>query len=220
MNVEEYRARYQDTDDPAPGWDAIDARLQPIYGDQQPLHWAPDVPASLGGADPIDGISAYACADGGVDHLHFVTYGYSNLYYDEEAIGGEFSKFGFEMTFRLKSALPPTEEPKWVCNLLQNVAKYVFKSGKHFESGQFVGAGGPIRAGHPTQIVGLAFLNDPTLDPIDTPHGRVEFVQAFGITQGELDSLKSKSRTATEIVEARRATNPLLVTDLERRDVA
>lgn len=218
MNVEEYRARYEGQTDAAPGWEAIDERLHPIYGDQEPQHWAPNVPASMGGDDPIDGISAYACSDGGVDHLHFVTYGYSNLYYDDESVGKDFSGFGFEMTFRLKSPLPPTEEPMWVCSLLQNVARYVFKSGKHFEAGQWIPAGGPIRADYPTAIVGLAFLNDPTLDPIDSPHGQVEFVQAFGLTQGEVDALKAKSRTATEIVESHRATNPLLVTDLERRD--
>jgi hypothetical protein len=215
MNVEEYRARYADRDDIAPGWEAIDEALRAIYGEQEPKHWATNVPASLGGEDPIDGISSYACRDGG-DHLHFVTYGYSNLYYDDASVGKDFSGFGFEMTFRLKSPLPPAQEPMWVCNLLQNIARYVFKSGKHFQAGQWIPAGGPIRADYPTAIVGLAFLDDPKLDPIDTPHGRVEFVQAFGLTQSEVDALKAKTRTATEIVEAHRATNPLLVTDLDR----
>ena len=64
----------------------------------------------LGGPDPIDGISAYSC-DGDIDHLHFITFGYSSLYYDEESVGGDFRKFGFEMTFRLASNLPPKSDP-------------------------------------------------------------------------------------------------------------
>jgi hypothetical protein len=67
-------------------------------------------------------------------------------------------------------------------------------------------------------IVGLAFLYDPKLEPLDSPHGRVEFIQAFGITQSELDSLKDIKQTAEAIIERRRKTNPLLVTDLARKN--
>lgn len=35
-------------------------------------------------------------------HHHIVSYGLSELYYNEECAGKEFSKFGFEFTFRLK----------------------------------------------------------------------------------------------------------------------
>ena len=103
-------------------------------------------------------------------------------------------------------------------NLLQNLARYVFESGKWFANYHWIPANGPIRADHQTDIVGLAFLNDPTLRPIDSHHGRVEFVQAFGLTQNEIDSLKAKTRTCEQIVEHHRVTNPLLVTDLARRN--
>ena len=53
---------------------------------------------------------------------------------------------------------------------------------------------------------------------LDSPHGRVEFIQAFGITQTELDSLKDIKQDAEEIIERRRKTNPLLVTDLARKN--
>jgi len=172
----------------------------------------------LGGPDPIDGIRAYQCTDGEVDHLHFVTYGYTTLYYDEEAVGKEYSRFGFEMTFRLASRLPPAEDPIWVCNLLQNLARYVFECGKWFEQYHWIPANGPIRANYQTEIVALAFLNDPTLEAVDSPHGRVEFIQAFGITQSELDSFKDTKHTAAAVIERYRKTNPLLVTDLSRKD--
>ena len=171
--------------------------------------------------DPIDGISAYQCSDGGVDHLHFITYGYTSLYYyddDEESVEGDFSRFGFEMTFRLASVLPPKEEPIWVCNLLQNLARYVFESGRWFEPNHWIPANGPICLDYPTDIVGLLFLPDPVLKPIATPHGRVEFLQALGITQNELNALINKTTCSEEIINFHKQTNPMLITDLKRKN--
>ncbi len=150
--------------------------------------------------------------------MHFVTFGYSSLYYDEESVGSDFSKFGFEMTFRLASSLPPNEEPMWVCNLLQNLARYVFQSGKWFDNYHWIPANGPIRAGYATDIVGLAFVYDTKLQALETPHGHVDFIQAFGITQSELNSLMNKTKKCEEIIELHRKSNPLLVTDLARKD--
>ena len=216
MDLEEYKQRF--SDDSSPGWDEINVSLHDVYGDQEPKHWGTIISHMLGGPDPLDGISAYSCDHCGIDHLHFVTFGYTCLYYDEEAVGGDFSRFGFEMTFRLASTLPPTEEPIWVCNLLQNLARYVFDSGKWFDNYHWIPANGPIRADYDTDIVGLAFLTDPTIQAVDSPHGHIDFIQAFGITKSELDSLMNKTRTCEDIVEFHRKTNPLLVTDLTRKD--
>lgn len=213
-DIDEYKSRF--ADDSAPGWDALTDRLRAVYGEQEPRHWGTLISHRLGGPDPLDGISAYDCGDGGTPHLHFVTFGYSNLYYDEEAAGGEYSGYGFEMTFRLAPPPAAPEEPMWAAVLLQKLARYVFSSGRCFEAGHWA-ATGPIRADEPTDVVGLAFLADPTLAPVETPHGRVEFVQAFGITAGELERLKGKEATAEEILAAHRRANPLLVTDLGRK---
>ena len=216
MDINQYRKLY-DAEDAAPGWDAIDSRLEEVYGSKEPRHWATLHKAMLGGPDPLDGISAYESNAGGISHLHFCTYGYSELYYNEEAVGKYCSGFGFEMTFRLASPLPPTEEPSWVLNLLQNLARYVFNSGKWFEEYHWIPANGPIRLESDTDIVGLAFTLDPELQAIETPHGTVEFIQAFGITSAELASLKAKSRSSQDIIEEQRRLNPMLVTDLARR---
>ena len=180
-------------------------------------HWGTLIMHRLGGPDPLDGISAYQCSDGGIAHLHFVTYGYTSLYYDEESVGSEFSGFGFEMTFRLAGNPRAGEDPIWVCNMLQNLARYVFDSGRWFEPFHWIPANGPIKADAETDIVGLAFLSDPTLLAVDSPHGRVEFVQAFGITQSELDSFQDTRHTAEELIDYHRKANPLLVTDLARK---
>ena len=217
MNVNQYQELYGGSDHAAPGWDAIDSRLKEVYGSQEPRHWGTIVKAMLGGPDPLDGISAYQSRAGGISHLHFCTYGYSELYYNEDAVGKDFSGFGFEMTFRLASPLPPTEEPGWVLNLLQNLARYVFKSGKWFGEYHWIPANGPIRLEYETDIVGLAFVRDPELPSIESPHGTAEFIQAFGITSAELASLMAKSRSCEQIIEEQQRSNPMLVTDLARR---
>jgi hypothetical protein len=218
MQLDEYKQTYGEDDESTPGWDAIDSRFNVAYPDQEPLHWGTAISYMLGGPDPLDGISAYQCNDGGVPHLHFVTYGYTSLYYDEESVGGDYSRFGFEMTFRLASPLPPTEQPIWVCNFLQNLARYVYDSGKHFAAGHWIPANGPIRADAETDIVGLVFTDDRTCDAVASAHGRVAFVQGFGVTQSEIDRLIAKEVTVDEIINPHLESNPLLVTDLARKD--
>jgi len=218
MDLETYRARYSDDDEAAPGWDAISAALEALYAGQKPLHWAPELPAVLGGPDPLNGVSAYVSHAGGMAHLHFCTYGYSQLYYDEAAIGKDFSRYGFEMTFRLASPLPPPKDITWVYALLQNLARYVFKTGNWFEAHHRIPTNGPIRLDFDTDIVGLAFELDPQLPPIDTPHGRVEFLQAFGLTAREMESIKNETRSYEDVIAEHRATNPMLITDLSRRN--
>jgi hypothetical protein len=217
MDLDEYRRRYQDTDI-APGWHAIDEHLESVYDGVEPLHWGTVVPYLLGGPDPLDGISAYPCEDGGINHLHFVTYGYSCLYYDEESIHGPYSQFGFEMTFRLASPLAPREEPMWVCDLLQNIAAQVFKTGQWLTVGQWMPLPQPLSPDGATDIAGLIFFLDLALGAMDSPHGRVEFLQAFGITPSELTSLQNRHRTPEEILDQHRVDNPLLVTDGNHRD--
>lgn len=99
MDLETYRKTY--TEDDAVGWLAIDQAIDKIYGNQESIHFAPIISSMLGGEDPLDGVSVYESTQQ-APHLHFISYGFSQLYYDEEAVGKEFSKFGFELTFRLK----------------------------------------------------------------------------------------------------------------------
>lgn len=218
MDLAEYQQKF--AEDSAPGWEALDVRLREVYGEQEPQHWGTVINYQLGGPDPIDGISAYSCRDGGRPHLHFTTFGYSSLYYDEESVGGDESGYGFEMTFRLASELPPAEPPIWVCNLLQNLARYVFETGKVFGNHHWVPANGPIHSDTDTDIVGLGFVVDPTLGSVGTPHGRVDYIQAFGLTQSEIDGLIAKRITCREIIDRLKADNPLLITDLNRRDAS
>src|SRR5579884_4223990 len=93
----------------APGWDAIDAALRPIYGDREPYHVGTVIPYALGGPDPIHGISAYK-NDAPASHWHFVTYGFSELW-AKESDDPDVSGFGFELTFRLARKVKDKKPP-------------------------------------------------------------------------------------------------------------
>ena len=103
--------------------------------------------------------------------------------------------------------------------MLQNIARYVFKSGKWFESGHYMPANGPIKQEYDTKLVGLAFVTDPQLGVIDTVHGKVEFLQVFGITQAEIDKIMSSDKNALNTTSKHQVVNPLLITDLDREEI-
>ncbi|WP_394674338.1 suppressor of fused domain protein [uncultured Chryseobacterium sp.] len=215
MNTEEYKERFNE--EGAVGWECIDRELLKIYPDQQPLHFVPELHYIAGGNDPLDGISVYKSRKQ-ADHFHFVTYGFSELYYNEKAAGGAFSKFGFELTFRLAME-HEDDNIAWACNLLQNLARYVFKSGKWFEEYHLIPANGPIRIGFDTDITALSFVLDPELGKIDTPHGEVSFLQIVGLTTSEYHQLEKDPRPSEteKLLETLKQSNPLLITDLKRR---
>lgn len=226
MQLKDYKLKFV-ADDAAPGWDAIDNALQKHYPNQSPLHWGTKLNCELGGNMPLDGISAYKKSVGDNDHLHFCSYGLTSLYYDEDAVGGDYSQFGFELTFRLATAHTHSGksdcDPKWVCSLMQSLARYVFRSGKWFSEYQWLPTNGPILVkadgGAATDKVGLVFVKDIDLEPMDTPHGKVEFIQMFGITQKEIELLKRGDVSCQEWVAEHRVHNPYLITDLDSRNM-
>ncbi|WP_238650393.1 suppressor of fused domain protein [Paenibacillus piscarius] len=194
------------------GWDAIEEQMTRLYGEQKPKHYAAMLPYSLGGNDPLNGISAYE-AERPYPHWHFVTFGFSELF-EKESEDPEYSGYGFELTFRLARSPGEQEPPAWAINLLQNMARYVFSSGNVFASGHHLDANGPICLGADTQLTALAFTDDPELPAIDTPNGRVEFLQMVGITAEELEAMMTWNTNA--FLQASQDVLPLHITDLAR----
>ena len=109
-------------------------------------------------------------------------------------------------------------EPFWAISLMQNLAKYVYNSKKWFEAYHFIPTNSPLRLNTDTKLVGVAFAPDQVLGGIDTPNGRVEFLQMVGITQRELDWLREDPTTqrVERLINMMRKDNPLLITDLKR----
>jgi hypothetical protein len=196
------------------GWGAIDGALAKIYGEgEPPYHFAPLISAALGGPDPLQGISVYERATP-VPHWHYVTYGFSELY-EKESEDLEYSGFGFELTFRL--ALLEEQPPRWPLDFLNNLARYVFRTGNCFNAGHYLHCNGPIALGTATDIRAILFAPEPELGEIDTPNGRLEFLQVVGITADEL--LQVKKWNAHSFLRVLGEQLPLLITDLDRHSI-
>ncbi len=150
----------------------------------------------LGGPDPLDGISVY---DAG-DFWHFVSYGLSELY-TKESEDLEYSGYGIELTFKLKKSNNDEEEIKNGCGLLQYVARYIFKTGKvvlpeeYIYTKQTVG----IDAQQKSNLTGFLTAADDLAKPLDTPHGKVEFVTLIGATDAELRSIYESETSKLEV---------------------
>lgn len=218
MTAEEYKQQFSEED--AVGWLSIDATLDNVYGGIEPRHYGPlcGLHYVAGGTDPIDGASIYD-SDKQESHRHIISYGMSELYYNTEKAGGEFSKWGFELTFRLKPYAGDAGDPLWAVQMMNNLARYVYQSGKWFEENHFIPANGPIRLETETNITGIVFTLDPELGKISTPHGEVSFLQMVGITNEEVERIKqSPTRDAVQqLIEELKRSNPLLITNLDRK---
>jgi len=217
MNLKEYKQKY--TTDDAPGWLAIDEKLSEVYKGQKERHHGPlcGVHYQVGGTDPIDGTSIYDVKSPEF-HRHIISYGLSELYYNEEKVGQEFSAWGFEFTFRLKQK-PKEKDGSWYINLMNNLARYVFKSGRWFEPFHILPGNDPIKLESQTKLTSLIFIVDPILGIIQTPHGEVTFLQIVGITDKEADRIKNSNDIIEEvktIINEMKIDNPLLITDLNR----
>lgn len=208
-------ATIMNDDNGTPGWDAISQALCAAHPGQVPRHFGTALPWTLGGKDPLDGVSVYWSGQGR-PHWHYVSYGLSELF-DKESDDADVSGFGFELTFRLAAAEGSTEAdspPTWPMSLLQNLARYVFQTGNVLEAGHHLDANGPIAAGHTTALRHLAFVEDPQLPARDTPNGRLQFLQAVGLTDGEQGAILAWSTGG--VLKALEPTMSLWITDLDR----
>ncbi|MEV0295618.1 suppressor of fused domain protein [Nocardia sp. NPDC050710] len=196
-----------------PGWDAIEGVLAPLYREITPVHWGTEQPWSLGGADPLEGVSAYPRTDP-VPHWHYISFGMTELY-EKEWDNPDDSGWGFEFTFRLARPTGETEAPIWPVRFMQNLARYVFQSGEWFEPGQTIKANGPIASERTDSAIHAAgFVIDPELGTIGSPFGRIAFLQIVGLTMPEYRAALGGKLLGMLGELADRL--PLYVTDIDR----
>ena len=197
------------------GWDAINAAMAVLYPEQEPRHFGTLLSHTLGGNDPLDGISVY-WSESPRPHWHYVSYGFSELY-DKQSDDPQESGFGFELTFRLAAQAgdgKSGEPPAWPMNLMQNLARYVFNSGNVFEAGHHLDANGPIALDTDTRLRHLAFVADPQLPAINTANGRLNFLQLVGVTDDEMAAIRRWSTLG--VLAVLEPAMPLWITELER----
>lgn len=214
MTKREYVKRMKEDQEWAPGWDAIESEFSRLYPGVKEAHFGTALPvrAMLGGDEFLDGFSVYTSDKG---YQHIVTFGMSALYADEKQFGKEYSKWGYEMTMKLKEATP--NDCIWAMEVLSNLARYTYKTERYFDPFQCIpGNGDPIHAGTESLITALITVDDTTAKAQKTPHGKLGFIQMVGITQAELDVIKQDIDKIPELVKLMKKDNPELVTDMTR----
>lgn len=214
MTREEFKRRHEADPEWAPGWEAIDEVFDQLYPGQSPSHFATNMAsrAMFGGDQYLDGYSIFASPKG---YRHIVTYGMSQLYYREESFGGEWSRWGYEMTLKLVET--DNESCMWALDMLGNLARYTFTQKQFFEPEQYVaGNGTSLCVGRESAITALVIASDTEAKGVDTVYGRLDFIQLVGVTQREFDAINGQRDNIRLLLERMREDNPDLVTDLNR----
>lgn len=215
MTKEEFLQRIKSDEEYSPGWQAIDDAFELLYSGQQPKHFGTLLPsrAMMGGDNYLDGCSIY---DSDKGYKHIVTYGMTILYADEEAFGGEWNGWGYEMTIKLKEE---TEENcMWAIDMLSNLARYTYRSKNYFEPKQYVkGNGKSLHLGVESLITALLIVGDTEVKPQYSVYGKTEFMQLVGITESELQAILEDNANVDKLIELMKADgNMELVTDMKR----
>lgn len=188
--------------DELPGWNAIDREFDGIYpGQTNPKHYGTLVKYELGGQDPLAGVSIY---DSG-DSWHFVSYGLTELG-TKKSQNKEISGYGMEFTFRLKKGCYEDEEEeiKNIVVKLQNFARNTFQSGDVYLPYEYVmwqDRTKGIDSKQKSKITALITIPDVKAKEIETPNGKVIFVEFVGITDKELDAILNKEIRVKELYE-------------------
>ena len=215
MSIFDDLKKKNDKEEKSYGWDAITNEFDKIYPNQKnPKHYGTLISWNLGGNDPLRGISIY---DGG-DYWHFVTYGLTELY-EKESKNKEVSGYGMEFTFKLKKDKYDNEEAeiKCICGILQSIARITFTNGEIFKPYEFIYTGqttGIDANGH-SNINGFITIPDTNAKPLNTPNGKMEFVELIGVTDNELKTLLNKELKVQELYEKLNSD----ITDYNRKSI-
>ena len=215
MTKEEFLKRIKEDEEYSPGWQAIDDAFEKLYPGQQPDHFGTLITsrAMFGGEEYLDGCSVYTSNKG---YKHLVTYGMTVLYGDEEAFGGEWNGWGYEMTIKLRE--DSTENCKWAINMMSNLARYTYKTKRFFEPNQYVkGNGTSLHIGEDSMITALLVVNDTEAETQMSVYGKTEFIQLIGITESEIQAIIEDKSNIEKLINLMKADgNEDLVTDMRR----
>lgn len=214
--LEEYKQAMAAAEDWAPGWDAISEQFEKLYPGVNAPHYGTAITSRarlFGGDNYLDGYSLYASPNG---YQHIVTYGMTALYSDPEAFGGEWSRWGYEMTMKLVADKP--EDCTWALDMLSNLARYTYTQERWFEPNQYVGGDGTsINRDKPdAKLTALLIVPDSEIQGVKSLHGQVDFLQLVGLTTSELEVIMADRSRIPELIAALQADYSYLETDLGR----
>ncbi len=213
MTVEEFRKKLEENQDWAPGWDTIEQEFERLYPGQEPMHYGTLMHsrAIFGGDNYLDGYSVYDSPKG---YKHLVTFGMTELYADEDKLGGEWN--GYEMTIKL--AEQTAEDCKWAIDMLSNLARYTYTKKRFFEPFQYIaGNGTSLHIGVESEITALITIPDTEAQTLDSIYGRTEFIQLVGITEREFQAIGENKDNIQILCDRMKKEYPDFVTDMGRK---
>lgn len=104
----------------------------------------------------------------------FLNYYMKKLYADEKAFGGEWNKWGYEMTIKLNEETD--EDCMWAIDMLSNLARYTYTQKRFFQPYEYISGGGKsLHTGVESNITALLTISDTEAQTQDTLYGKTEF---------------------------------------------
>ena len=215
MTKEEFMKLVESDEEYSPGWQAIEDAFDEVYPERGEQHFgtAMHARAVFGGDSYLDGYSVFDSPKG---YKHIVTFGMTELYANEDAFGGEWNGWGYEMTIKLKEE--NAEDCIWAMDMMSNLARYTFTTERYFEPNQYVkGNGDPLHIGTDSIISALLIVRDTEVKTQESVYGKTEFMQLVGITASEVEAIIEDRANVQKLINLMKADgNEDLVTDMKR----
>lgn len=130
---------------------------------------------------------------------------YKIIQNEKETDNPEYSGYGMEFTFKLKKDNYEDEEKeiKCICGILQAIARITFSKGEIFNVFEYLYTGQTtgIDVKQQSNITGFITVPDNKFQTLNTPNGKVEFVEFIGVTNKEIEAVKNKEITVKELYE-------------------
>ncbi|MDF0480671.1 suppressor of fused domain protein [Vagococcus sp. PNs007] len=193
----------------APGLDAIEKRLSKVYPLITPIYIS--IPVEKRAKSPIEGFRIYHVNN---EYFHIVSLGMSELYSKKAAFSSRYSKYGYEMTAKLK--VDTVEECYWLLDKMIEYGEHTKNTECYFIEDEVLSSNNkPFSSEmHYTTCI---VSEDPLLGKLETIHGEVQFLQLVGATEKDVCAIKmsrdSYSATQTFLKQLKKE-NPEMVMDL------
>lgn len=194
---------------------AVLSFFQKEYKHIEPEYYRPLISAELGGDFLLDSVVTYKTRD----IIEFVTLGFSDIE-EKEIENGEYSGYGFELSVKLNikdmNEDNISKECNNICSIFNNLAGYVFESGKVFKENQYIYTGQTqgIDAECKSALTGFV-ITAHKAGTVDTINGKVKILQLTGMTDNELKAVIDKKITVSELLDMIKTD----ITDYSRKSV-
>ena len=127
-----------------------------------------------------------------------VSYGLSELY-EKLSEDSNYSGYGFEFTMRLKKGnYQANDEFINIVTIFQELARRTFETGEVYQPFEYIYTGQLLGFDREQESALTGFITVPDVEaqPLETVHGRVDFIELVGVTDAELQQILNEEETA------------------------